>query len=286
MPPPGMTDYTWAFGENGFIFNSDSLGLPFIDVSQVTGLDDAPLRTSTNERSQMDGTYVDTPYMSMRTVVITGTLYSDPANPELLLDQLRQAYNQNTVQPFYFQHPGQGLRFVMGQGGGFQYAIDTGRRLGVTNIQATILCGNPYIYDYPSQAQVTTLGSSAGIGTGFNMAFNVGFGGAITGEGATVTNNGTHTAYPVIQLKGPLTNPVLTDGNGISMAFAISLTASDQLVVDCKNKSVVLNRQVSRRNTLAGLNWFSLPSGTSDTIFLSADSGTGTATVTLNDTYY
>jgi hypothetical protein len=287
MPPVGMTDYTYAFGDNGTILNTDALSLPFVDITQVSGLDNAPLRTTTDEHQGMDGTYIDSPYESMRTIILTGTLYTPPGDPDTLLKSLRADYNNNLVRPFYIQHPGQAVQFVNGQGGGLQYDVDVNRRTNRTAVQFTVLAGDPYIYDYP--LQVSTIGSPSVsvVGTSFNMAFNVGFGGAIPTNGAVVINNGTHTAYPVITLTGPLTNPVLVDSvNGITMSFNISISAGDLLVIDCRNKSVVLNSMVSRRSTLTGLQWFKVPAGASETIFFGAAAGTGTASVSMTNTYY
>jgi hypothetical protein len=284
--PPALTNYTFAFGDNGTILNTDSISLPFVDVTSVAGLDLAPIRSTTTERHNSDGAHVDAKFLSMRVVVIIGTLYSDPNDPDTFLNSLKGAYGNPNVQPFYFQTPGQPLKFVNGQGGGCLYEYDQNRRHGATPVQLTVLAGDPYIYDWPAQVGTTIVGTGAGIGTGFNMAFNTGFGGTIVTAGATVGNIGSHTAYPVVTLQGPLTNPVLVDAFGITMAFNITLAANDSLAVDCRNKSVILNGQASRRSSLAGLNWFSVPAGTSETIFLSADSGTGSATITMNSTYY
>lgn len=259
--------------------------MPFIDVSSITGLDAAPLRVSTTEHTQYDGTYVDSPYISMRTIAITGILYTDPSDPDTLLNQLRDDYTSDTVRPFYFKLPSQPIKFINVQGGGFQYPVDTNRRRGVTNIQATLLAGDPYIYDYPAQNVTIGVPTVPTVGTSFNMSFNVGFGGSIPVYTAVVFNNGTRTAYPTITLTGPITNPRLADGFGITMAFSISLSAGDSLVIDCKNKSVVLNGTVSRRNTLAGTQWFTVPRGASESISFTADSGTGSATISLNSTY-
>jgi len=282
-----MSTYAFAFGDTGTVLNPDGQALPFVDITQVAGLDTAPIRSTVNERQGQDGTYIHTKYQSSRAIIMQGMVYTDPSDPDTLLNTLRQEYSLDTIRPFYFQLPGQTLKFINGQGGGVVYDVDQSRRVGYTPIQLTILAGDPYIYDYPpsiSQVQSATI---AAVGTGFNMAFNVGFGGAIALNGATVTNAGTHVAYPQITIAGPITNPVLTDSyNGWTMAFAITLAAGDIMVVDCKLKSVILNGTVSRRNTLAGLRWFSIPAGVSDTIFFTADSGTGSATVQLYNTYY
>lgn len=285
--PPVLTDYTFAFGDAGTVLNTDGQGLPFIDVSQVSGLDTAPRRVATDEHQGQDGTYIDSPFMSSRTIVISGTLYTDPSDPDTLLNSLRADYASDTVRPFYFQLPNQPTRFVNCQGGGLQYDIDTNRRTGRTPVQFTLLAEDPYIYDYPSSSSQVSVPTLSSFGMSFNMAFNLGFGGAIPNYGATVENNGTHNAYPLITIVGPVTNPVLTDSyNGWTMPFNISLSAGDFLVIDCRLKSVVLNNQVSRRTSMNGIRWFFIPPGASDTIFFTADSGSGSATIQLWNTYY
>jgi hypothetical protein len=288
MPPPGMTDYCFAFGDSGTILNTDNNQIfPWIDITQVSGLDSAPLRASTDEHQAMDGTYIDTPYMSSRTIVLTGTLYTDPLDPDTLLNQLRADYNNDAVRPFYFQLPGQRTKFCNGQGGGLKYDIDVNRRLGITPVQFTVLTEDPYIYDYPSLSSTVAVPTISTVGMSFNVAFPEDFGGPSLNYGATVYNGGTHTAYPRITIVGPVTNPVLTDSySGITMALNISLSAGDQLVIDCRQKSIVLNGTASRRTSMSGLNWISVPSGVSDTIFFTADSGTGSCTVQLWNTYY
>lgn len=282
--PPTLNDYNYAFGDSGVVLNSD--GLPFVDVLDVSGLDSAPLRTTTDEHQGTDGTYIDTPYMSSQTIVVTGNLYTNPFDPDTLLKQLRADYQSNVVRPFYFQHPGQGLQFRNGQGGGCRYSVDTNRRIGMTPVQLTVLCSDPYIYDYPASTGSVSVPTVTTVGTGFNMAFNVGFGGSVPVNGATVKNNGTHTAYPTITLTGACVNPTFVDSFGVAMNFAITMAAGDQLVINCRNRSVVLDGTVSRRSALQGLKWFSVPAGLSSTIFFGATSGTATATVVLNSTYY
>jgi hypothetical protein len=290
-PPAAMTDYTYCFGDTGFVLNTDfNNTFPFFDVTDVSGLDSAPPRVTTNERSQMDGTYMDAPFTSGRTIIVTGDMYTKPSDPESQLKLLKRDYGAGSgIKPFYFQIPGSTMQFVNGIGGGCKYDHDTNRSIGKTaGVQLTVLASDPYIYDYPGQAvgiQIPTV--VTGIGMGFNTGFNLGFGGTIAGNSATVQNLGTHTAFPIITLYGPLVNPVLVDGyTGYTMSFSISLQASDALVIDCRNRSVVLNGTASRRSTLTGAQWPYLPAGFSSSIQFYADSGAGSAMVQLWNTYY
>jgi hypothetical protein len=161
MPPP-LTNYTYAFGDGGFILNQDFNGtLPFVDVESITGLDGAPIRVNSSEHQGQDGGYIDAQFMSARTIVITGTLYADPNDPDSICMRLKGEYGPvdpsggSGVHRFFYQHPGQALKFINAVGGGCQYSIDTLRRVGQTAIQLTLLCADPYIYDH-AQGQADT----------------------------------------------------------------------------------------------------------------------------------
>lgn len=288
--PPVLTDYEFALDENGFVLNSDFGGggtLPFVDVTQVAGLDSAPLRTTTVEHEGMDGTYIDASFMTMRTIVITGILYASAFDTDTLLDQLKQAYTSSVIRPFYYQLPAKHLRFVWAQGGGVQFDVDTNRRLGETAVQLTLLCSDPYIYDFPANFSSSRASVIPDIGMSFNVGFNMGFGGGIILANQAITNLGTLTAYPVFTLTGPLTNPVIKDQlSNTVMKFNLTLAASDTMVVDCRYKTVVLNGSVSKRSAYLGLNWFSVPAGLTDTFYLSQDAGTGAMSTVLFNTYY
>jgi hypothetical protein len=440
MPPPGMTDYTYAFGENGFVLNTDFVGtLPFVDVTSITGLDGAPIRVVQDEHQGIDGTFIDAIYMSARTIVITGTLYAANNDPETLPDLLRAQFGPGSgIQPFYYQHPSKPMRFINAQGGGAKYDVDAARRLGISNLQLTLLASDPYIYDYPPYvyqvtfspapafqqintnatfesgitpwvtgnggtiAQSSTIahtgsfslrltpngstanpfaasendavtpgqfcqaniwvncpvgwatGASANIdwytsgsvfistttgvvtaltstwtnlvtngqapataafgrvslfmagtpgatvltylddaylyaapGLGFPLGFNTGFGSAALNPIAAAINNGTHEAYPIITLLGPLLNPVITDNfTGKTMRFKINLASRDTLVIDCRTRTVLLNGRTSARYAMQGMQWFTIPALSSNSFNLNCDSGSGQMMVTTFSTYY
>ena len=284
-----MTDYTYAFGDSGFILNTDNAStFPFVDITDISGLDNAPIRQSTDEHEGMDGTYVDADFMSMRTIVLTGNLYTAINDPETVCDILKAQYGPgNGIQPFYFKSPSKSLRFVNAQGGGAKYDLDNNRGMGITPIQLTLFAGDPYVYDYPANIDTANFVVPTGIGIGFNMRFNTGFGGTLTLPEVEVTNFGNNTAYPLITLNGPLTNPVIVDSaNGISMALSITLASSDTLVIDCRNKTIVLNQISSRRSSYNGIQFPSVPPGTSDSFLLAASAGSGKISVVLYNTYY
>jgi hypothetical protein len=177
-PVVTLKNYEYAFGDNGYIVNSDfNNTLPFYDVDTITGLDGAPPRVNSASRNDRDGAWVSATYVDMRTIAINGTMYTNSNDPDTVLDRLRAEYapkrigystpyglpqySPTAVQPFWFQHPGKPLRFVLAQGGGAQYSIDSSRRTGLTPLQLTLLAGDPYIYDFPP-TDFTVGGNTAG----------------------------------------------------------------------------------------------------------------------------
>jgi hypothetical protein len=114
------------------------------------------------------------------------------------------------------------------------------------------LAGNP-------GASFPTSFASSGFGSPLVTALN----------NATVYNNGNHSAYPVFTIKGPMISPVIiTDAlTSQEMRFNLALASSDTLVIDCRNKSALLNGK-SARTALLGLYWHVVPPTTSDTFFI------------------
>jgi hypothetical protein len=109
---------------------------------------------------------------------------------------------------------------------------------------------------------------------------------------ATVYNNGNHTAYPVFTVKGPMISPVIiTDAlTSKEMRFNLALASSDTLVVDCRNKSALLNGK-SARTALLGLYWHIVPPASPDTFFIfhgttSQPFTSGKLHIDLYSTYY
>jgi hypothetical protein len=217
---PILQPYTYQFGDSGFTLNTDYGGvLPFFDVDSISGLDGAPPRINSADRTMRDGSVVSAGFMGMRTIVINGTLYTSSNDPDSVLDRLRSEYgpkrlglptpyglpqySPTAVQPFYYQHPGKQLRFVMAQGGGVQYAVDTGRRIGVSaNVQISLLAADPYIYDsIPSD--FTSSGNTAGP-LNQNPFFETGSFPWTAVNNATIVQSSTvsHEGYYTLRING------------------------------------------------------------------------------------
>lgn len=288
MAVPTLLDYEYQFDDDGTLLNSNNAGvaatLPFFDVSKVSGLDSPEFRTTTRSHEGVDGGYIDAEFMEMRTVIVEGTIYADPADPDEIVDTLRYNFRPSTVErPFYFKHPGKPVRVVFGKGLGARYDVEQLRRWGSTNCQCTIVCPTPYIYDAEPVTDVGDLGGFDS-GFGFDLGFDFGFGGAGSNYdgGVEVFNAGNHAAYPVITIYGPIATPGLSESSsGKRVQFDLTLTEFDNLEVDFLRHRVTLNGVISQRAklTTGPRSWWNVPPGTS-TIRLSGSQGSGTGIAT------
>lgn len=284
---PTLSDYEYQFDDDGILFNANNAGiaaaLPFIDVVRVTGLDTPEYRTATRDHEGVDGGYVDSEFMTMRTVVIEGTIYAEPTDADTICDNLRYNFRPSSEErPFYFKHPNKQTRVVFGKALGARYDVEGLRRWGSTALQCTITCPTPYIYDADP---VTGVGDLGGVDTGFGfpLGFDFGFGGDNNYDGGVVVfNAGTHSAYPVVTIFGPVSTPGLSESqSGKEVQFNLSLTPEDSLEVDFLHRRVTLNGLSSQRATMTSgpRSWWSVAPGAS-TIRLSGSQGSGTGQAT------
>lgn len=285
MAIPQLTDYEVQMDDDGFVLNTDFSGtLPFVDITKISGLDSAPSRTTLHDHEGVDGGYVDSQFMTTRTVILEGIAYVDPSDPESLCDTLKYNFRPSkSSRPFYFKVPNHAVRMVRGKAQGVRYDIDTARRTGKTNIQATILCADPYIYDASPTVAAGYTGAPD-TGFGFNLAFNFGFGGAgTTSNQITLSNSGNHDAYPIIDVTGPISVPSLIESNtGKSLAFNLTLTSTDVLEIDTRKHTILLNGQSRRNSLVTGSQWFYTPAGVISTISLLGSLASATGTMTAN----
>ena len=89
---------------------------------------------------------------------------------------------------------------------------------------------DPYLYAQTSQA--LSLGALANASLTFPFAFPITFG-SLTGGSGIITNLGNAVAYPVINIVGTCNTLTVTNTTtGESMSCAVSLGASDVLIID------------------------------------------------------
>ncbi len=283
-----LTDnFSFKYRDDGVVLNGDSTSLPFIDVLGVDGLDNAPFRATNRVREGDDGGFLDAEFEDMRTIVLDGNIYADPTAVETLLDSLKSNFApQRTAQPFYLLAPGTTERIIFCKSLGMRYKWGTDRGLGIVAFQIQLQAEDPAIYGAAQTLTTNLVGVSTGYG--FNKGFPFGFGGSTSTAGAvTLTNTGNRETGAQLVITGPVTDPaVVHDGTGNRLQFDIDLATGETLVIDLRNRTVLLNGTTNRRGKMLGTSrWFKLSPGSNSIRFLGTSAGTPTLGVTFRPAY-
>jgi tail protein len=281
-----LADLTFKLGDNGFVLNSD-ISLPFVDIDRVSGLDSPPFRETVRDHEGTDGGYLDAEFEKGRDLSLEGTAYCDVNNVETFLDTIKANYApvRNPV-PFYVKADGSvAERVLFVKPRGVRYDWDLLRRTGQTPIQFLLYAEDPRIYTNVLQTIPVPFGGLATTGFGFSFGFNLSFGATVPATGATITVGGNRPAPAVLHIVGPIVDPrIINETDSKTLAFVITLSASDTLDIDLANRTVVLNGNVNRRNTLQTPDWFLFNPGNTFLRFGGA-SGTGTLSVIFRDAW-
>lgn len=259
-----VENYTFKLSDNGIVLNTDSLSFPFVDITRVAGLANAPYRITERDHEGTDGGYIDADFEKGRNIVLEGFVYADASTMESYLDSLKANYAPvSSVIPFYLLAPGTNERLLFVKSLGLEYDWDTSRRIGIAEVQIRMFAEDPRIYESTLMDIDIELGGMTTEGFGFNLGFNFGFGSTSqTGEGENLFNSGNRSTPAIITFFGPVTNPeIRNDTTGNALRFIINVDTSETLVVDLANHTVRLNGTSNRRNTLLSPDWFMLQPG-------------------------
>lgn len=267
MAVPVLNDYEYQLDEasnGGVLLNPTVAGvaasLPFVDVTNVDGLDSAEVRTAQSQHEGTDGSWVDSDFYNQRVVVVEGMLYADPSNAEAQCDAIKTNWAPSKVdKPFYFKHPGVAQRFVLGKPQGARYSISNLRRTGQTPFQATLICGDPYIYGTAYSS------NRSGAGT---LSINPG---------------GSRDAWPIVTLTSSFSSGLTLRNNTLSRILTLNFSQSvgSTTVIDMRKRTVLQNG-LNKRGSVTGQFWWLEPNVANSY----QSTGTpGTQTITGNATF-
>lgn len=281
-------DYTFQLGDTGVLLNADTVTLPFIDVTDIQGLDSPTFRESSRDHEGVDGDFLDAEFETGRDIIVSGMVYADSNNMESYLDSLRYNYAPSKVLvPFYLKSPGTNERVLFVKPRGVRYNWDSLRRTGSSAIQCMMHAEDPRIYTSTLRSVTMAPGSTITVGRAYNKSYNYGYGTIIlVPDSNTITNAGNREAPATITIAGPVTTPqIVNDTVGKTLQFNITLGVADTLVIDLLNHTVVLNGSTNRRGTLLAPNWFLLQPGDNIMRYRTAIGTSSSATVTWRDTW-
>lgn len=259
-------DLVWKLGDTGTELNTDVAVVPFVDIMRAYGFDSSPIRETERDHEGVDGGFLDAEFEKGRPLMLDGIVYADAqVQLETYLDRLKKEWSPIGVGsvPLYYKPPGVSERVFFVKPRGIRYDWTTERRIGMCHVQFVAFAEDPRAYDSALSTVVIAYGGAAGPGFAFSFGFNLNFGGATSPAGANVNNLGNRPAPAILTIQGPISNPLIAnDTLGQVLNFTIDLTASDTLVIDLANHTVLLNGVTNRRSSLQLPNWFLLAQGT------------------------
>lgn len=146
---------------------------------------------------------------------------------------------------------------------------------------------DPKRYSLNLQQETAGLPEASSSGLAFALAFPLDFGAGQAGGQITLTNSGNAETFPVFEVTGPITGPVITDtetGRALTFNPGFEILTGQTLRIDTDLGTVAIG-PASRRNELTSAAWFSIPPGTSRQIRFTATAGTGLLTGYARDAY-
>lgn len=149
----------------------------------------------------------------------------------------------------------------------------------VGRFQVGLVAPDPLRYSTVAQALSTSL-SSITTGVTAPVVAPVSAGGG-TASQVTAFNGGTTATPVVLEIAGPVTNPVVThDESGSVIRLALTVIAGDLLVLDSDARSILLNGVNVRSSAVGRVRWFDLAPG-ANTIRFAAASADPAASLTV-----
>lgn len=282
-----MDTFSYQLGDTGVVLNPNDQTLPFVDITEVQGLDSPEFRSTERDHEGVDGGFLDAEFEKMRTVVLQGQVIGDVATVETFMDRLKYDWApRRSAIPLRFAHPGVSQRVVFVKPLGVRYSVSQLRRTGCTDVQFTCQAEDPRIYDDAVITQQLVIGLPITSGFAFSFGFPFGYGAVVSPEGVNVTNYGNRPAPGIITIPGPVTGPVIyNDTYSNTLSFDIDVAASDFLEIDLGMHTVKLNGSVSRRAALLEPDWFLLEPGDNFIRYRATAGGSNPASISYRNAW-
>jgi phage-related protein len=277
-----LNDYSFQFGS--FVFGGTNS--PW-QVMSIDGLEGIPeLRVQDDNRGYNDGALTGRDFYNGRNITFTINTFardglSAQENYRLLQNALLP--QQSGTSTLTFKLSGTSTEKIISARMRTRVTtVDPDYTYGLIRSQVMMFCPDPRYYDSTENSLSLSI-TATNVGRTYNRTYNLTYVAAYANNQNTVTNSGNIYSSPVIQIIGPVVNPVIgyVEGNAYLQAN-VSLGASDSLVVDMGNRLVTLNGSAARNLVSNNSEWWDIPANSTATINFSAQSSTAGASATVN----
>ena len=239
FPSPGLAAPALAlnqFSYRGLTFGGTTHGLTYSLASLKKGREPVAAESGDQQRALDQGQFIGLDVLPGRDIEIETIVQASTASE---LDKAIQtlsavmAYGANVEEPLYLQLPS-GIFACMcrpRKHAPVTGAIDVTTILAKAGVYLTMLhATDPRWYAVPTKTATVGLPAPLG-GLTFNVTFNASFGGGGAGGILEVLNNGMFEMRPILIVKGPCTNPVITNltlPGAPSIGFSITLAEGER----------------------------------------------------------
>lgn len=262
-------------------------------VQEIKGLSEPVTRISSYDKPGEDGGVVASLLYGARLVTLSGRIDGVDSTT---FENRRLAFVSATAPTRDSLGRPELVRFTLTTLSGATYYIEGVVRKQLVDVQENtfakflleIICPDGQVF---GTATVTSgaISRPATSGAPFPWTFDptIEFG-ATTGGTVTLENVGSAGVWPIITLSGVMTNPTIYhEESGTTMQLNVTLGAADEVVIDMKEHSIVLNDTTNYLGYKTGdSDWFGIEPGTNVVRFnTGGTSDTGTMEINFNPAY-
>jgi len=231
-------------------------GTDFRFLPPIDGLEVPQIRTSRQNYSGRDGGRVNAQYYSPRLITFQGHVNEDTCQDhEQARIDLQKGFPIRALINLVITTPAGGTYVTDG------YVLDLKMNFGAnrySQFKIDFLCRSAY---FLSSTQ-NSLDIQRFTGGGFILPVILPIIFAPGTGAVNASNNGTETVYPLIEIYGSATNPVVTHlGSGEVVAFNLTMADSDKIVVDMNERTATLNGSSVLSLRTSQSRWWGLNTG-------------------------
>lgn len=265
---------------NGYVLNDPTNPNSAYLDEPIDGLGLPPVRTSSGNYSGRDGGYVGSQFYGMRLITLTGRFFStSPVTLEASRQALAAAVASSSITLTLTTNAGASYLITCNVD---SLDMPINRSVSTAPFKLSLIAPDPIIYDNSAAAMSVAITRSVGGGITWPISWT-----PVTwapgSQPIAINNTGGVIIYPVITLNNAMTNPTITNvttGQSFSLN-GFTTAAGDVVVIDMKNRTVLLNGGSVLPYVTTSSIWWSLIPG-SNSVSLNSTNGADTVTGTVS----
>jgi hypothetical protein len=258
---------------NSLVLNDSTTGNGIYLDEPIDGLGLPPIRTSTGNNSGRPGGYVSSQFPGMRLITLTGAIFNnDVSTVEASRKALAAAVSSGSSITVNITTDGGALYTLTAYLDDLDMPIQ--RNKFRAPFKLSLIAPDPVIYDNSvSGSHSANIPLSLGGGLTSPWSWTP-LTWAAGGMPVTVNNTGDVSLYPVITLTNKVTNPTIMNVTTGQFFFLSGFVTApgDVLVIDMKNRTVLLNGGSVLPYVTTTSTWWLLLPGNNDIKLTSSDS--------------